>query len=213
MGMALMTVRRSKKATSLPRLLVTACPRSGTRYTTQILQNVGVGVCHESMGRNGTVCSFHAVDDFHSPCGRAHKERRSIKKFDLVWHQVRHPLRVVESIETQMSTAWWHWQEKHTGASLDERPFERSAHFWFRWNEIIENDPEVSLRYRLEAIEDSWPVMMLQLGLSEKTRMPVGVSKIMGCIKNPDRREVVWDDLGEWAEPVRLKAKEYGYEV
>lgn len=192
---------RTRKA-----ILVIGCPRSGTRYTNEVLRQMGLKVEHEKMGRDGTVSSWFAVDDYYYP--RAHGGRRADFHFDLVVHQVRHPLDVIGSLETAMNPAWWHWQQAHTGISKEsEYPGSR---FWLAWNERCEAQP-TDLSLRVEAMEDAWPTLS-ELLFGEERPLP-NVSPETGRLRRPNRRAPSWDDLGPYAEPVRKKAAEYGYAV
>lgn len=188
------------------RILVIGCPRSGTRYTAEVLRQMGVKVEHERMGRDGTVSSWFTVDDYYYP--RAHGGRRADFEFDCVVHQVRHPLDVIGSLETAMNPAWWHWQQAHTGISKEsDYP---GARFWLAWNEMCEQQP-TDLAYRVEAMDEAW-VGLSWLLFGEVRSLP-SVSKEMGRLRRPNRKTPSWDDLGPYAEDVKKKAAEYGYAV
>lgn len=197
-------------------LLVTGCPRSGTRYVAKHLcRSAGLNIGHEGVADDGLVCSFFAVDDYYY--GGAHakalkggvRPRRGAITFDHVWHLVRHPLLFVESLLTgPLGIAWWHWQEKHTGVSFDMDPTERAAKFWLRWNEIVE--PQAKWRFRIEDFDQLWPNVTARLGLPP-CEMTDSVAERLGQ-QTTRRVSVAWEDLGDLQEPVRLKAQEYGYE-
>jgi hypothetical protein len=200
------------------RVLVLFAARSGTRAVRQMLMLSGVDIGHERWKVNGTFCGHLAVDDYWysdrlDP--RAVGMRRKTLEVDEVWHQVRHPLRVIESLATgPPPNAFWHWQEKHTGISLDDEAVDRSSRYWLRWNQIIDADPDVCWRYRVEDIEREWPEMCQRIGIPGAVR-PEVKSDFGGLPLSKLRRErmhLEWSDLGRWEEPVRLLAKTYGYE-
>ena len=205
-----MTPKTEKK------ILVLAAARSGTRYLWKCLMLAGVDIGHERWKVNGTIAPALAVDDYFYA---AHWEReKSPRRRDIVvdesWHQVRHPLDVISSWETGPNLSHWHWQQKHTRVSWDERPFVRAARYWLAWNDIIDADCDTTLRYRIEDIESVWPEMMRRLGMDEE--LP-DVARDFGKINlsrigKTERVKARWEDLAEYEEPVRLMAKEYGYE-
>lgn len=191
------------------RVLVTGCPRSGTRYVRQLLARAGLDIGHERVKVNGAVCSFLAVDDDdYGPnvMLRLEGQRRRDFDFDHVWHVVRHPLRVIESLETAMRREWWTWQSKHTGI-LPDTPY-MGARFWLVWNERIEADPEVGMRFRVEDVP--WAEMCRRLGI--EAEMP-DVSPGASSLRGVKRLRRSWADLGPYEEPIRKKAAEYGYDA
>ena len=182
------------------RLLVVACPRSGTRSLARSLLNAGVRCHHEVMGRDGSVSHFLAVDDYYY--AGMHQEGRRDFEFEHIWHQVRNPLHAIPSIAKHITKrSWWHWQEKHTGVSYDETPLRRAALFWLRWNSLC-NDNDPGLTYRIEdaPLDLMGKILGVEMAPLERIRHGVAVEPIG------------WDELEELAEPIRLLAKEYGYD-
>src|SRR5688572_6647003 len=78
-------------------LLVTCCGRSGTHFTTQLLQSLGLRINHERLGPDGSVDWHLAVQGYR---------RRLGVEFDLVLHQHREPIRVIRSMQTVMPESW-----------------------------------------------------------------------------------------------------------
>jgi hypothetical protein len=197
------------------KILVLSCARSGTRALAKSLMLSGVDIGHERLKVNGTICGHLAVDDYWYSSHwrmRTGLVRRSELEFDETWHQVRHPLSVIESIETGPNLEFWHFQEKHTGVSWDDKPIERVARYWLAWNDVIESN-DIDFRFRIEDIDAAWPEMCRRFGI-EAERPSVGSDYGAVPLKKlkRERERVEWSDLGIYEEPVRLKAKEYGYE-
>lgn len=191
-------------------LCVTGCPRSGTRYFYRVLSRAHVlGVRHEHMGEEGTVNGLWAVNDTQ---GR-NRHKRDDYVFEHRWHQTRHPLQQIVSMREHFkkTPSFWVFQEKHTGVpaltpSWREGSFEREARFWLEWNALA--GAWCQWQYRIEDVEEVWPRMMNDLK-RPGTAFPQGLLKnVNACV----HEEIGWDDLGEWAEPVRKRAVEYGYE-
>lgn len=105
-------------------VLVTGCGRSGTHFTTRLLQALGLRVNHERLGPDGSV-------DWHLGV-RGYRRRLGVE-FDLVLHQYREPIRVIRSMQTAMPESWRfiaHWcpDVEHPD------PVVRAARYWMRWN-------------------------------------------------------------------------------
>lgn len=204
-------VRRALPDGPARRLLaVMACPRSGTRFATRILRRgAGLKLTHEGDGVDGSVSCFIAVDDYWYPSNKHMAWARSRQAFDHFWHQVRHPVDAIPSIDT-LHSLWGHWQEKHSGVPWDDARLIRAARFWLRWNEIIE--PQADLRIRVEDFERRWPELMERLSLDSKGSPPDYTPKSGGKRKD----EFSWDILRsmdpDLYDAVRTKAKEYGYD-
>lgn len=84
------------------KLLVTGCGRSGTLYITSCLQKLGLDVRHEEpvppngvMGKDGMVSWFMTVDDSNPALGPG----RKYYEFEYVLQLVRHPLKVIASVD------------------------------------------------------------------------------------------------------------------
>lgn len=153
------------------KLLVTAVPRSGTKYTAKVLNAVGLRVGHEYVDEDGTVSYLfasnapgHAISispnerRVHVRCGR-----RRDYAFEHVWHQVRHPLAVLSSLRYVNVR----WQDMLDGVGVDVRGLGRTHRallMWCEWNLLIEEQAP-SLRYRIEEIDTVWPAMLSALGL------------------------------------------------
>ena len=127
------------------RLLVTGCGRSGTKYTAELLQKLGLDVRHEEMGADGISTWCMAVDSEDSPWGGG---RRNIR-FDARLHQVRHPLRVIPSLTTFTAPSW-DFIAQHIPCAADEPILIRAAKYWYYWN--LEAEKIATWRYRIETL-------------------------------------------------------------
>jgi hypothetical protein len=78
-------------------LLITAAARSGTHYSAAKLNTLGVRVRHEGLGPDGSVSWLYAHKESaaHYPINRP--QPLAGHRFCFVFHQVRHPLRVISS--------------------------------------------------------------------------------------------------------------------
>ena len=74
-----------------PKVLITGCGRSGTSYMSSLMRKTGLDMPHEVMGRDGMV---------------GWQQARDTSGFDIVLHQVRHPLRAISSAQTIRIGSW-----------------------------------------------------------------------------------------------------------
>jgi hypothetical protein len=151
-------------------LLVTGAARSGTLYTATALQAIGVRVGHEYTDVDGTVSHFFAADlEKHpnapskAPKGRCIHvgERRRDFAFDHIWHQTRHPLRVISSLRFTGVRR----RDLLEACGVDVRssgPTYRALRYWIEWTALA--DEQAEWRYRIEDIEAVWPEMLDRLG-------------------------------------------------
>ena len=132
------------------KLLIVGCGRSGTRYTTKVLCRAGLNVGHETDGEIGRV-DWNYV---HPPPGE-------IGRYSLVLHQVRHPLRVIESFHSAGRASWGRIAKADPeimGGTL----LERCVRYWVRWNAAAER--MAAWTYRVEDMEDVVPRILSACG-------------------------------------------------
>lgn len=197
------------------RLLITGCPRSGTRYVAKVLSKSGLRVSHEGLGKDGAVCSFLAVDDYYyanvhaNPVEGIVVRRRDIE-FEHVWHQVRNPINVIDSLVTApLRRGIWHWYDMHCACGYEPH-LEAAARFWVYWNEIAESQAE--WRFRAEDIEEVWPEIRERLGLDPVDLDSIGISKNLGAIVKPRFGFDLSMLQSDTAALLTQKAREYGYD-
>lgn len=120
------------------RILITGCGRSGTKFTSHLIKNLGLNVKHEKPGKNGTI-DWHLapiLKNIHSD-------------FNVILHQVRHPIKVISSMQNTNS---WKYIEKFLPQTKNKDIIHRSMIYWFKWNQMVE--PYAHFRYQLEEIEE-----------------------------------------------------------
>ncbi len=143
------------------RVLVTGCGRSGTRYTTFVLRRLGLDVPHERLGRDGIASWTMAVEAADRPFGPPSDEVR----FGHVFHQIRHPLAVIRSVET-FGPDSWSFICTHTPCSPDDPVVLRGAKYWLYWTEHAERVATWS--YRVEAFDEALPELCSRLGVPHR---------------------------------------------
>ncbi len=211
------------------KVVILACARSATLYMHKALKVEGLDVKHECMGADGSVSNYlvpRSTDmppksensgfkyNHHSDGSRAY-----MYQFDHVFHQVRNPLKVICSFASMFSKKELKWmgpyiREYDPMFNEDMKPIQRSMRYWLFWNKMIEDRWKVTLRYRIEDIDDAWPAIAQCLGLPTKTPPDTKrTTNHKGGTWGP--KEWTWEHLEEidWVltEQIRNKAREYGY--
>lgn len=122
------------------KLLITGCGRSGTKYITHVLNNLGIYVQHEKRGRDGTV-------DWHQAKNLGKIEHR----YDVILHQVRHPLKVISSCQT-ISNRSWNIIGKEIPIRDRDSLILKCMKYWYYWNKFVDNCCDWT--YQLEQIKN-----------------------------------------------------------
>lgn len=152
--------------------LIAACPRSGTTYTAEVFQRIGLDVGHEELKSDGCVSWAHGRHEGIWRC---------------ILHQVRHPIKVISSLRTVK------WYDQERWVPFDELPKEsvtRRATFWLWMNLWIEGLNPV-YRYRVEDMTSEWDTICRFLDI-EPCSLP-DVSVTTNTRVNPE--PVTWKDI------------------
>lgn len=183
--------------------LITGFPKSGTQYTTILLNRLGVLAHHERvcLGYQVTVSSWHAVYSQHH--------------FDKVLHQVRHPFDVFSTIQRIMQYHKnRHWMRELFLKFMKREEIERFHPFsllavWVKWNDMIEKDCKPEFTYKVEDIRNMELLTRifntLDLQMPDNPFIPLNKEKL-----RPSRILLV-DLPNELADMVQEKATKYGY--
>lgn len=190
-------------------LLVIGCGRSGTRYAKEVLASVGINLGHEVEGPKGTV-DWHKVAD---PSG-----------YSLVLHQVRHPIRVIESFHTVTMGRTWNFICKHEPRiAREESQLLRSMKYWLYWN--LRAEAVAARTYRVEDMEDEIAGICRDLGVelsnNAMQRVRAASKQNHSRRKRPDVMEMIpslsWVDLEDAdsyvAGEIMVMARKYGYDL
>jgi len=184
--------------------LITGCGRSGTKYMATVLRRCGLDVGHEQMGRDGIVSSYYCFKVKRYP-GRHLVPRPA---FDVVLHQVRHPLRSIASIQTGHS---WRWTCQFLPVGPKAPLLRRACYNWLVFNEEAER--QAALTYRIEALEAAWPDLQRLLGFEADYGLIADIPKDINTRRHT---AVSWADVRQAAPKVYGRiwaaARRYGYE-
>ncbi len=191
-------------------LLVTGCGRSGTHYTSELLKRLGLDVPHERVGRDGAASWKHIVSGTFVYVGKHREVEIDGSGFTRVLHQVRHPLKVIASMQT-FSASTWQFMAKFIELDLAGPPVRRAMQAWVGWNRLVE--PRARWRFRIEALADCFDRFCTEAGLPVQP-LPE-VPHAAKDSRTSRFRPLRWEDLAaldaRWAAAVRELALGYGY--
>jgi hypothetical protein len=202
-------------------LLITGCARSGTCYMARVLQQAGLDIQHEQIGKDGVSSWFMTVRADSTPWGPG----RNGIAFSHIFHQVRHPLKVISSVYTTEGVKSWGYSMPFIPQILPEDSYiVRSAKYWYYWNLMAAKEAEWT--YRVEDLANVWEEFEKRLGrkLDIKALTTIPTDANSRLFKPPSRgnnkleKDFTWEDLKmnldeELYLNIRNLAKQYGYSV
>lgn len=119
-------------------ILISGCPRSGTRFISHQLQSNGIKAPHEKIGRNGSVSWFHILPNYHFPKWAIKNSEQFNPKFIL--HQIRPPF---ETINSMLAIADDSFNVMAGYLNLpSDRSLENHMKVWLEWNKMVEKRSE-----------------------------------------------------------------------
>lgn len=201
-------------------LVIAACARSGTRYTAHTLRAYGYR-CGQEKIYGPTFSHEKVINPFENSgyemdvswLAVPHLER--IVRYADIYHQVRHPLKVVSSL---LGLGLFHKDHNMLwkGPALTNMPNvsklnekEKCICYWVTWNHKIEQ--YATERFKIEEFtRDHKTVLdLLRLGsegITEPAKIPTDINSRS---KGPT---VQWEDVsGPYAEQFFELAEKYGY--
>ena len=87
------------------RILIVACPRSGTKFIVSAMKRMGLDASHETDLGHGSVVGWRFAASGSCQCNHFRTPCNIHTHFDEVWHAVRHPLNQIASMRKNQSPA------------------------------------------------------------------------------------------------------------
>ena len=193
-------------------VLISAAPRSGTRYITYVLQDLGIKMKHEEVDKDGLVSWQHITPSPFSVEPR------------MVMHIVREPLKTIASMAFALEPCAYPfmWYSiygyvpiigKDFNLANEEDYLSMAVQFWVLWNELIEE--KAVYRYKLEEFTSSLiriyeVIKRMPFVPRMNASVPVGINAI-------EHRDTTWDELFKVNPEYTRRAQEvsvrYGYSI
>jgi hypothetical protein len=216
------------------KLLITGCGRSGTFYSAEVWRQLGLDIRHERpighhgvMGEDGAASWLMAVNDPNPPFGTSAVDY----EFDIVVHQVRHPLKVIASV-AQFILGKGRFAKEYIQANVpqtkildDELSLNthqqlilQAARYWYYWNLISEEKATVTVQ--VEQLSKNLPYLCelteVEYRRDAVERIPTRINGRQYYL-NEELWTVDWKDLEELdldlTERIRNLATHYSYNL
>jgi hypothetical protein len=199
----------------MPKILITGAGRSGTAYISSLTGKLGLDMPHElQMGRNGIVSWLLAAQTEDVPWG----PKFSKCEFDVILHQVRHPLKTISTMRTAMPASWRYIQKNAPSIKREDSVLSKSMKYWVHWN--LKAEAMSSWTYRIEDFDLKQfcekihsPKLFNKRNRKRVNRLPTTINSRLRSIK----KYLMWEDLRQEDENlcdlIQDQAKRYGYEV
>lgn len=192
-------------------LLVIGCARSGTGYISKALKKCGYDIGHENdIGVKGLSTWLLAVKTDKPAWGPSWND----VGFKHIFHQVRHPLKVISSVHTtEPHESWEYIIANIPEMSWDDSHVVKSAKYWYYWNLKAESIAEWT--YRLEDLDDLWNEFEFRLNITLNREIIANIPKDTNT-RGKHSREFTWEVLekelpSDLYENIRALALRYGY--
>ena len=183
------------KALEHKRVLVTGCGRSGTGYMCVFLKASGLDVHHEYMGADGSVSWLMGATVDEAPWGPLSKDFH----FDHIFHQVRNPIKVIQSFYNVPMRATWEWIGRCLPQiKADDPLLTKCAKYWVYWNKMVAKKAEWT--FRIEDFDDDYQELGRRLGIELKPEVLQKIGKKTNS-KGPPQRVITWKILKEELDP------------
>lgn len=189
-------------------LLIIGCARSGTAYISNILQQCGLRIGHEKTQKDGVSSWIMCVNTKHVPW--AVDSRRRLQ-FTHIFHQVRHPLKVISSVQTEGRPSWKYIIKHVPEIKWEDPPLVKGAKYWYYWN--LKAETQAEWTYRVEELDTVWDEFCSRLG---KKLDRSQLEQVAHNVNARSHQEVSWEDLQQQLDPdlyqkIRGLAQKYGY--
>ncbi len=191
-------------------VLITGCGRSGTDYMTKFLQKCGLYIGHEWMGGQGSVSWLMAADTDWAPWGPLYKDFMFVH----VFHQVRNPIKVIQSYYNHPPGTTWEWIcHVIPKIKLTDSTLTKCAKYWYYWNLMAEKKAEWT--YKIEDFDTAYKIMAKKLNKQLSKKILNSIPKNTHTRGFP-LRPISWKILKKELDPqlfakIRRLAIHYGY--
>ncbi len=192
-------------------LLITGCARSGTNYIMKVLKKSGLIIGHETVRRDGVISWLMAFDTKEVPEG----DPRNGIVFEHIFHQVRHPLKVISSFHSTHRSehpVWEYVIEQIPEIRIEDPHLVKCAKYWYYWN--LKAEEEAEWTYQIEKIDQLWDEFGRRVGKKIKRDGLESIPKDANTLGS--HRDFTWNDLKEQIDPdlfldIQQLARKYGY--
>lgn len=135
-------------------IVITGCPRSGTKFTAKYLSQLSLDIGHESFGKDGISSWCLASNDNNKIYGPSYEDLIREYPDCKIYHQTRDPLLVISSLTTILDKSW-NFFSNYIEFGNDSI-LKKSMKVWYYWNKMAEY--LTKNRYKVEEIDSIFKV-------------------------------------------------------
>lgn len=193
-------------------LCIIGCGRSGTNFSNQYFENLGLKIGHEKLKKNGISSWCLVPNTTERLWGPSWQD---IKHFDKsVFHQVRHPLKVISSLQT-ITTKSWDFISKFIPIKKQDCLILKAMKYWYYWNLLAEK--KAIYTYKVEDIDKELDKIFQVASFKMPEDKNDILKKISRKVNTRKHSSLTWKDLEkedkELTRKIKSLAKRYGYKV
>jgi hypothetical protein len=186
-------------------LYIGSCAKSGTHYTTEFLNRLGIQVQHEYTGIDGIVTWYI----FHTPAQFPNELNIDVDN-SICLHQTRHPIDTISSI-MRLDNESWKYIRRAMNMDLTQPLLKRAMEYYIHWHKSLE---DCTFQYQVEEMSELISILDLFDVKYDRDKIPWAMeTPRLGS--TPDKKQLTWDDLLReypalyWE--VRQMGEKYGY--
>lgn len=126
---------------------------------------MGLDIPHEAVGKDGAASWKHTAAGTFVYIGKSRETVIDTSGFTRVLHQVRHPLKVIASMQT-FSDSSWAYMAKSIALKVEADPIMKGMQAWVGWNQLA--GQQACWRFQIEQLKDRFPEFCHHAGLPER---------------------------------------------
>lgn len=190
----------------MSKILITGCPRSGTRYLSNVFNRVGLDVGHECVRFNGCSSGFYVGDFPTYPVG--HKEPVSSINWFYVIHIIRDPQKAVPSLARLLTDVAavrrWYKQFGLITDSVDQSAM--NVWYWSHKNVIKNIKPDITVN--IDWFPEYWPEISHKLNITHDFPYKVRIDN-----SYPYTSKYTWEDLNRIDLEKSVQVKDFWFKL
>jgi hypothetical protein len=198
-------------------LLIIGCGRSGTKYISSLLRELGVDIGHEKYGVHG-ISHWYFTPGHHMTKAPWGAPGILFGDYDYkhIFHQIRNPLDAISSITT-FTPPSWAWLSQWVPLKKTDTILHKSMKYWYHWNVMAEKNAHWSYR-----VEDFSIIFEKFFNIIDRSELlnPDSIKVLKSystTVNSRPHSKVTWKDLQRedyvLCSRIVESANKYGYKI
>lgn len=193
--------------------LILGYPRSGTSYAAVAFHKAGFYVTHERDESFTDAVLGRCKRPDGVITGLFKHCRRDPAHYDVVFHQVRHPLNVITSATHMSYESMQDLMQTCRTGHMCEGKLYRVMKTWLLFTDWA--DSVCQMRYQVEQMPEQWPLILKEIGLNLTITFAQRLDTYVNTYGQKRPKQLTWDDLRacdrKMGTQILFRAQEYGY--